>query len=302
MQKIILLLIVISSFAFSLFWNLSAFDKTILIDIRLPELLLAFSVGGLLGMGGGIFQGVFRNPLADPYILGVSAGGALGATISAWQGINIEFGALLGGLLTVFLISIVSFFLMDNLKILLFGVGINAFLSAFILFLFAVIPFYSVQDAFFFTLGYIPSIEIETALRYLLLSLLALLVFLPVAFRLDALSLGDELSFFSGISPNKEKFFYIIVISCFVSLFVAKAGIIGFVGIVVPHAVRFLGFRLYKEVLPLSFILGGSILVFSQGLAKNIFPPVVLPVGVITSIIGVPAFLYIVWRYSVVRS
>ena len=305
MQKIvkwmIVIIIILGSFFFSLFWKLPEFNRTILLDIRLPELLLSFAVGGLLGVGGGIFQGVFRNPLADPYILGVSAGGALGATIGAWKGISIELGALTGGLFTVLLIFIAALFLKENLKILLFGVGINAFFSALILFFFAVIPFYSIQDALFFSLGYIPSLELSEAFGYLLISLLSLLIFLPVAFRLDALTLGDELSYFSGISPEKEKILYIVVISAFISVFVAKTGIIGFVGIVVPHAVRFLGFRIQRKLLPLSFLLGGSILVFSQGLAKNVLSPIVLPVGVITSIIGVPAFLYIIWRFSIVR-
>ncbi|MEO2068864.1 MAG: iron ABC transporter permease [Desulfurobacteriaceae bacterium] len=305
MQKLLkaflITLVTAFSFLFSLFVGLPEVNKTIVFQLRLPELILAFAVGGILSISGGIFQGIFRNPLADPYILGVSAGSAFGATLSAWKGWNVEVGALLGGIISVFLIFLASIFLRENLRIILFGIGLNAFFSALILFFFAIIPFYSIQDALFFSLGYIPSVELTTSLVYLNLAILMLTIFLAISPRIDSLSLGEELSYFSGISTF-EKVIYIILVSSFVSVFIAKTGIIGFVGIVVPHAVRLLGFRILRELLPFSFILGGSVLVFSQGMAKTILSPVVLPVGVITSLIGVPAFLFIVWRYSLVRS
>ncbi|TCK04553.1 FecCD family ABC transporter permease [Phorcysia thermohydrogeniphila] len=290
------------SSALLLFWNLPEGGREILLDIRLPELLLALSFGGLLGVGGCIYQGVLRNPLADPYILGVSAGGAFGATLGTVLNGNLEIFALMGGMATILLLLLVSLAFHDSLRVLLFGVGVNAFLSACVFFAYAVIPTLSLQEAIYFTLGFIPPVSIKEAFLLLLLSLALLLLLLPFSREVDALSLGEELSYFSGVQFRKEGVFLLALTSAVVSVFVAKTGIVGFVGIVVPHAVRFLGFRVHRELLPVSFLAGGALLIFSQAIARNVIYPTVLPVGVVASLIGVPAFLYILWRFSLVRS
>ena len=305
MRKVGIVLLVGALFlssALLLFWNLPESGREILLDIRLPELLLALSFGGLLGVGGCIYQGVLRNPLADPYILGVSAGGAFGATLGTVLNGNLEIFALVGGMATILLLLLVSLAFHDSLRVLLFGVGVNAFLSACIFFAYAVIPTLSLQEAIYFTLGFIPPVSIKEAFLLLLLSLALLLLLLPFSRKVDALSLGEELSFFSGVQFRKEGVFLLALTSAVVSVFVAKTGIVGFVGIVVPHAVRFLGFRVHRELLPVSFLAGGALLVFSQAIARNVIYPTVLPVGVVASLIGVPAFLYILWRFSLVRS
>ena len=285
-----------------LFWNLPQNGKEILVDIRLPELLVALSFGGLLGVGGCIYQGVLRNPLADPYILGISAGGAFGATVGVVLNVNLELCALFGGMATVLLLVLASFVFSDSLRVLLFGVGVNAFLSACILFAYALSPALSLQEAVYFTLGFIPPLRLEKAFGLLILSGAVFLLLLPFAKRIDALSLGKELSYFSGVQFKKEGLFLLTFVSAAVSVFVAKVGIVGFVGVVVPHAARLLGFRVHRELLPVSFFLGGALLVFSQAAARNVVYPTILPVGVVASLIGVPAFLYILWRYSLVRS
>lgn len=253
-------------------------------------------------MGGCIYQGVLRNPLADPYVLGVSAGGAFGATLGTVLNGNLQVFALLGGMATVLLILLVSLAFRDSLRVLLFGVGVNAFLSACIFFVYAVIPTLSLQEAIYFTLGFIPPVTVKEAFLLLFLSIILLLLLLPFSRKVDALSLGEELSYFTGVQFKKEGVLLLTLTSAFVSVFVAKIGIVGFVGIVVPHAVRFLGFRVHRELLPLSFLAGGALLTFSQAVARNVIYPTVLPVGVVASLIGVPAFLYILWRFSLVRS
>jgi len=279
-----------------LFWGVPS-EKVILF-LRLPELLLSFGFGGSLAVAGGVFQGTLKNPLAEPYTLGTAAGAALGAAVASVFGFSLEWGALFGGFSSVLLIVLAFRLFSDPLSVLLFGVGLTAFFSALILFLYALFPIYTFQEALLFTLGYITPVEVSVALFLFLLSLIFLL-FINLRSRvLDLISLGDETAFFSGIDPRRERFLLLFLSSLPVSLFVAYCGIIGFIGIVVPHAVRFLGYRQGKQLLPLSFAVGGGILTFSHLIAKALLYPTVLPAGVVTALLGVPLFLYILWRYT----
>ncbi len=279
-----------------LFWGSP--PREILVKLRLPELLLSFGFGGSLAAAGGVFQGVLRNPLAEPYTLGSAAGAALGASVASVSGFPVEWGALAGGLGAVLLVLLAFKLFSDPLSVLLFGVGLTAFFSALILFLYALFPIYTLQEALLFTLGYITPVSLMLALILFLLSLLFTGFLLKRSMSLDLLSLGDETAFFSGIDPQKERFLLLVLSSVPVSLFVAYCGVIGFVGIVVPHAVRFLGYRTGKLFLPVSFLVGGGALSLSQWLARTILYPTVLPAGVITALLGVPLFLYILWRYT----
>ncbi len=282
-----------------LFWELPRDGgKEVFFFIRLPEFLLAFSFGGLLGMGGAVFQGVLRNPLAEPYILGVSAGGAFGTAISLFLKLPAEMGAFFGSLLSVFLLVLASRFFLNSTALLLFGVGLNAFLSSFVLLVYAFLPQHSLQSAVYFLLGYLTPIPLSRVLALFALSLFALLMFLAFSDRLDALSLGEELSFFSGVSFATEGVLLLAAISVMTAPFIAEAGIVGFVGVVVPHIVRMLGFRLSRSLVPMAFLMGGTFLIISQFIARNIVEPTVLPVGVVTSLFGVPLFLLILWRVN----
>ena len=282
-----------------LFWDSP--PKEVLVRLRLPELLLSFGFGGSLAAAGGVFQGVLKNPLAEPYTLGSAAGAALGASVASVSGFPVEWGALSGGLGAVLLILFAFKLFSDPLSVLLFGVGLTAFFSALILFLYALFPVYTLQEALLFTLGYITPVSLTLALTLFLLSLLFTVFLLKRSRSLDLLSLGDETAFFSGVDPQKERLFLLVLSSVPVSLFVAYCGVVGFVGIVVPHAVRFLGFRRGALLIPVSFVAGGGALTFSQWVARTVLYPTVLPAGVVTAILGVPLFLYILWRYTGVR-
>ncbi len=285
--------------ALLLFWKLpNSNGSEILLYIRLPELLLAFSLGGLLGAGGAVFQGVLRNPLAEPYILGVSTGGALGATLSLFLKLPIEIGALVGSLSSVLLLVFASSFFTNSTSLLLFGIGLNIFFSSMVLLLYAILPHYSLQNAVYFLLGYLTPIPPARAIILFSLSIAGLLLLLTLSDWLDALSLGEEISFFSGITFNREGILLLTVISVLTAPFIAETGVVGFVGIVVPHIVRMLGFRLSFSLIPVAFLTGSSFLVLSQFIARNITDPTLLPVGVITSLLGVPLFLLILWRVN----
>ena len=274
------------------------FSKEIILDIRLPELFTCLASGGILSVGGVVFQNIFKNPLADPYILGVSSAGALGATIGIWIGKSPSALALILGILVTILVFLVSVILKDNLKVLLFGVGINAFLSSLTLFIFASMPNFSAQDTLFFMLGYIPYLSLNESLLLFSGSFLLLVLLCVLSPYVDIVSFSDELAYFSGISVFKWKILLLSIVSVFVSLLVSKVGIIGFVGIVVPHIARFIGFRRSKELILSSFLISGSIMSLSELIAKTVISPVILPVGVVTGIFGAPMFTYILWRYS----
>ena len=297
MQGIAILLSIISFLIFLLAGNIPL-SKEIVLDIRLPEALLSFSTGAILSIGGGVFQGVFRNPLADPYILGVSAGSALGTTLAIMFGIPQEPVALLFSLSTVGLIVVAGYCLRSNVKLLLFGVILNAFLSALILFIYATMPSESLQSAIFFTLGFISPVSITSSLVVFASSILMVILFTPISERLNAISMGDIISYFSGVSPSVERIIYIAIVSTITSIAVSKTGIIGFVGIVVPNMLRLLNIRSFKQIIPLSFYVGGIFLLVSQFVAKTIISPIQLPVGVITAILGSPVFTFILWRYT----
>ncbi len=273
-------------------------DLKVLKLLRIPELLLTVGFGGILGASGALFQGVLKNPLAEPYTLGVASGAGLGATLFSYLNLSVELGALIGGFSAVLILLFAYSLFKDSLSILLFGVGISSLFSSVILFLYALMPSYSLQDALLFTLGYIYPTSTETALFLFFTSIFFLTAFLLKSRSLDLLSLGDETAFFSGIEPTRERVEILILSSIPVSLFVSFCGIVGFIGVVVPHISRFLGFRVGRELLIYSFVLGSSFLTLSQWLSKNLFGGVVLPSGALTAFLGVPFFLYILWRYS----
>ncbi len=296
MQKLAFFVFVLIPSAFLLFWGLP--PKDIVLKLRLPELLLSFGFGGSLSVAGSVFQGALRNPLAEPYTLGTAAGAALGAALASVSGFPVEWGALAGGIFSIFLLFFAFRVFSDPLSVLLFGVGLTAFFSASILFLYALFPVYTLQEALLFTLGYITPVALSPSffLFFISLCFLALLTFRSRG--LDLISLGDETAFFSGVDPKRERFFLLLFSSIPVSLFVAYCGVVGFVGIVVPHVVRFMGYRRGNFLLPVSFLVGGGALVFSQWLARTLLYPTVLPAGVVTALLGVPLFLYILWRYT----
>jgi len=284
-----------SFFLFFIFLFWKGTDWEVIKLVRLPELLLAYGFGAVLGVVGVVYQGVLKNPLASPYILGVSAGAAFGATLGAFFSVSVTLGAVLGSFTSVFLLFIFSRFLRGSLEILLFGVGMNAFLSSLILFFYAVMPSSSVHDALFYTLGFISPISLSYSFLLFLLALVSLPVLLLFGRWIDALSMG-EIGLFSGVRFEKEGVFLLLIGAFFVSFFVGIVGIVGFVGIVVPHVGRLLGFRSAKELLLVSFFIGGNLLLLSQFVARNILYPTVLPVGAVTALIGVPVFLYVLGK------
>ncbi len=279
---------------------LSGQDIFILKNIRLTMFLTAFAVGGILSLCGLVFQTVFDNPLATPYTLGVSAGASFGVVLyvvffQSYFGLSLSVPAFFGGLVSVGVIFAVASSVKRSSSeiILLSGVALNFFFGSLILFF----QYYADQyDTFEITrwlMGGISGGDFASVF-FLFLTCFALLwFFLFNSKKLDLFLLGEVLGEAKGLDASAYRLLFIVVCSLAVSVSVAVAGPIGFVGIIIPHLSKKLFGIKHKNALFYSFFLGGISLAVCQAMAVKVLYPAMLPVGVVTAIIGTPVFLYI---------
>lgn len=278
-----------------------SWSRAILLDVRLPRVLLAALVGMALSSAGASFQAILRNPLADPYILGVSGGAALGAVLHAsvshtsqtWSALGRPLAAFAGALVTI----LVLFGLArgrgrtDTTALLLVGVILNALDSAVILFLVTAGDATRFQGALFYLAGSIgsPSAAVIVALAALVTGGITVLVLL--SHRLNLLSTGEETAVHLGVDIERTTWTVVLAASLITAAGVAFSGIIGFVGLIVPHALRTLIGPDHRLLVPASALAGGGFLVLADAMARVVLAPVELPVGVITALAGGPFFL-----------
>lgn len=284
--------------------------NTILFQIRLPRILLAAIVGGSLAAAGGVFQAILKNPLADPYILGISSGAALGVVISLFIHINIQiFGftsttalAFIGALSTLYIIYKISS-IGDKVPphtILLSGVMVNAILFAAILFLTSVVNSNQLYSIFFWLLGYLSAPDYTALLIMSIFTFTGFAILFHQSKALNILTLGDEAAQTLGIDVESVKRRLFVGGALLVAASVSLCGPIGFIGIMVPHAVRLLVGYDYRFMLPVSFIGGGIFLMLADTAARSLISPAEIPVGIITSLTGGPFFLYLLRRKRIV--
>jgi iron complex transport system permease protein len=277
-------------------------DIVIISQIRLPRIFLSIFVGIALAGAGVIFQGLFRNPMADPFVIGVSAGAALGATIGlvfitgvGLLGISTTtIFALLGAMGTAFLVYNISRVRgkVSVITILLSGIALSAMLSAMTYF----IMIFKTQDMakiVFWVMGGFTSASWSNFV--ILAPVVTVLVTISGFFMrdLNIISLGDERAVQLGVQTDKVKKILLILASLTAAVAVSMSGIIGFVGLITPHILRLLVGPDHKILYPTSVIAGGIVLLISDTLARTVLIPREIPVGVITSIVGVPFFLYL---------
>lgn len=268
-------------------------------ELRLPRALSAFAVGGLLALSGALLQVLLRNPLADPYVLGVSGGAAVAALLSmlggfsiGWVRGNAFFGALLS-MLVVFGLSRLGSVWTQN-RLLLTGVVIAAGWGALISLILALAPAAQVQGMLFWLIGDLSyAARPATALVALALGLAVSLWF---ARALNLLLRGEATAAALGENPARLRLIVYLVASLLTAMAVTLAGSVGFVGLVIPHILRLLGGSDHRFLLPASVLLGGGFLAVADTLARTWAAPVQLPVGVITALLGVPIFLYLLTR------
>ncbi len=274
-------------------------------DLRLPRVLLAFVVGGSLAVTGAALQALVRNPLADPYLLGLSGGAGLGAVLaivlrigSAWA---VPLAALIGALLAVALVyrlAIVSGSVLDTRVLLLSGVVVGAFAASLMGAIMAVSPAPEVRNALLWLLGGFDTASWHAVGVFTAYAAVPLVVLYRFSRPLDLLSLGEEPASFLGADVEQLKRVLFLAASLLTAVAVSVSGIIGFVGLVVPHAIRIAWGHLHRTLLPAAFLLGGVLLVIADAVARTAFAPLTLPVGVVTALIGVPVFVVLVRQWA----
>lgn len=286
----------------TVFGNGSAVERSIIVELRLPRALLAALAGGGLALSGAVFQAMLRNPLADPYVLGVSSGAALGAVlvtvIGAPAGV-LPVAALIGAALTialVFTISIHAVRRLDARVLLLAGVIMSAFFQAIILLLLTLLDVESFRSAIFWMMGSLATASWKAVALLAAYTLPACLALYALARPLNLLTAGEETALFLGVRVETVTRLAYFIASVLVGASVAACGAIGFVGLVIPHAVRLVWGNDYRLVLPASLFVGATFLVLSDTVARTVAAPAELPVGVITALVGVPLFIVLLVR------
>lgn len=281
----------------------SAPDAAIIRQLRVPRALLGFLVGGGLAVSGTVLQALIRNPLADPYLLGLSGGAALGAVLviaigagGAW---TLPLAALVGALIAlalVYRLALVEGRRLDAHILLLAGVVVSAFTGAVVSALLVLSSASQLRNAFLWMLGGLSGASWQALLIFLAYATLPLLVIVWNARGLDLLALGDETARHLGTDPERLKRIAYLATGLLTAASVAACGMIGFVGLVVPHALRRLWGPLHAGLLPAAFLAGGAFLVLADTLARSVAAPLELPVGVVTALIGVPLFAVLLRR------
>ena len=279
--------------------SLEQYQQVVILELRLPRLLLAIMVGAMLAQCGAVMQGLFRNPLADPGIVGVSSGASVGAVMAicllpaSMTVFSIPFFAFLGGLVTTLLVYRLARSPEGTsvLMLLLAGVAISAFSGAFIGFISYFADDQELRALSLWQMGSLAGANAE----YLYLSFITMVAlfwaFQRQANALNALLLGESEARHLGISVESLKLKLIILVAVGVGVSVASSGIIGFVGLVVPHIVRMMLGPNHTALLPLSALCGALLLLLSDLVARTLVQPAELPVGLITAMLGAPFFL-----------
>ncbi len=285
--------------------HISPTEFAIIAHIRLPRILTSILVGIALASSGVIFQGIFRNPMADPYIIGVSAGASFGATVgllftTGIRFLNVSavsvfaFGGAIAVTLMVYNISRVRN-RVSVLTLLLAGVALSALLSSINSFLLLFRAHDMARVIFWLMGGLTASTWYQLAvIAPVILVLLGLAVFFMN--ELNIISLGDDRATQLGVNTEQIKKFLLILASLIAAAAVSVSGLIGFVGLVTPHILRLIVGPDHKVLYPTSAIAGGIVLLGSDTLARMVLIPREIPVGIVTSIVGVPFFLYLLIR------
>lgn len=273
-------------------------DRTLLLQLRLPRVVLGALVGAALATSGAVYQSVFRNPLADPYLLGAASGAGLGATIAITNGGGnlhalLPIFAFLGGVLAVAATFLVAGRLFaDPSTLLLAGIAVGSFATAFQTYLqqrnsAALRPVYS------WILGELTVANWDVVKWAGFYIIIALVILIRISKVLDALMLSDEEAYSLGVSPQKIRLIAVAAATLATATAVSASGLIGFVGIVVPHLVRGLTKRATnRSLLSIAFV-GAAFLVIADLGARTLLSPAELPIGVITAFVGAPFFLFV---------
>jgi iron complex transport system permease protein len=272
-------------------------------ELRLPRVLLAFLVGGSLAVCGAALQAMIRNPLAEPYLLGLSGGAGLGAVVALasraagpWAVPVAAFAGALAAVALVYRLSLVAGRRLDPRILLLSGVVVGAFAGALMSAIIVLSDAPTVRNAFLWLLGGFGAASWQALAVFAAYAALPLAAIGLSARSLDLVALGDEPAHHLGADVERIRRLVYLCTALLTAASVAVCGIIGFVGLVVPHAARTLARPLHRTLLPLVFAGGGSFLVLADVVSRTVARPLELPVGVVTALVGVPVFALLLRR------
>lgn len=275
-------------------------SAAIVLDLRLPRALAGFACGGLLALAGALMQVLLRNPLADPYVLGISGGAGVGAMFAILIGLGMSgingfaFVGALGAMFIVFGLAHGDG-AWTQTRLLLTGVIVAAGCGAVVALMLSIAPEHKLRGMLFWLMGDLS----QTGAPWIALAILsvALLGTMPFARELNLLARGQDTAQALGVDVKRLRFTIYAIASLVTAVAVTSAGSIGFVGLVVPHLVRLAIGNDQRLLLPASVLAGGTMLTLADTLARTIVAPQQLPVGVLTALIGVPVFLFLLARH-----
>jgi len=275
----------------------------ILLQLRLPRVLLAFAVGSGLGVTGAVLQALVRNPLADPYLLGLSGGAGLGAVIAIAAAVTSPWGVpvaaflgAIGAVLLVYRVSLVGGRRLDPRVLLLGGVVVGAFAGALMSAIISLSPAPQLRSAWLWLMGGFGGASWQALAVFGAYSAVPAVLLFVSARHLDLLVLGEETAQYLGTDIERVKRMVYFAASLLTAAAVAVSGVIGFVGLVVPHAVRRMIGPLHARLLPAVALASGTFLVLADLVARTVVRPLELPVGVVTAVVGVPLFVVLLRR------
>ena len=272
--------------------------------IRLPRILLAMSVGMGLSVVGIVMQAIVKNPLADPYILGVSSGASLGATMAIMLGVGTHLGSNaigISGFIGAFIVSMLVLIISNiggrssSVKLLLGGMALSSVCSAFSSFIVYIAnDAQGMQKITFWLMGSVSGAKWEEIIFIVPIILLGILFFMTQYRVLNLMLLGDEVSITLGTNLNSYRQVYLIITSLIIGVLVYASGMIGFVGLIIPHTVRILFGTDHKKIIPIASILGAIFLVWADILSRSIIKGTEIPIGIIIAMVGAPFFIYLI--------
>lgn len=283
-----------------IFYSKDSIIKVIIFNIRLPRIIMSVLIGMMLASSGVITQTVFKNPLADPYIIGIASSATFGAVLAYILKLSETFYGVFG-----FICSLIVSFIIFKIStltssrnisnLLIVGIAISAFLGAFTSFAIYFIG----EDSFkiiMWTMGYLGYSSWKKISILIFPLILSSIYFYIKRYELDALLCGEEEAFAMGIDTKKVKMKLLIVSSMIVGFSVAFTGMIGFVGVIIPHIIRLVVGCPNRKVMPFAMILGGLFLLVSDTVARLILEPTEIPIGVVTAFLGAPFFLFLAFK------
>jgi iron complex transport system permease protein len=282
-------------------------EREILLSIRLPRVAVALLMGMALGASGAILQGVLRNPLADPYILGISSGASLAAALGllagfyVFGGSSVPVSAFIGASLVSVLVGAFGW-KRGGLwpeRLLLAGIGLNFLFSAVLMLLMSLSSDEGLRRAVLWMFGDLSMADwtlIPSASVFIIIGL-GITLFRSKA--LNALILGDEFAYSLGFAVQRERLILFVAMALMTSASVSLGGTIGFIGLLMPHIVRFLLGADSRHLVPASAVAGGAFLCFADLIGRSLMPPLELPSGTVTAVIGAPYFLYLLRKKDV---